>query len=290
LAEVTARRLRDALGLEARVGLAHGKLTSRIITDYLEQRPVMVLPAGKEVTFLGGLAIRYLPLPKTSLSQLRALGINRIHRYAALPARAILPRFGYAGLRAYRLAHGQDDPRVRPWSEEPWLEAEHRFRDAVANLRSLRHHGGRLAADLAKPLAERYQMAGRLRLGITFEDGRSLAWVRDLVEPVSGARALAAHAEGMMQTVEWTGPVSRLSLAVRGLCANAGHQLMLFQQANESEQGVAQVLERIQERYGSGVVRQGRLLEPDSPLHERRAITIPWARARSGRGEPASAI
>lgn len=279
LAEAAARRLHGALGLDVRVGLAHGKLTSRILTDYLARRPVMVLPAGKEVAFLGGLAMRYLPLAPKTLAQLRELGIGRVHQYAALPPRGILPRFGYAGLRAYQLAHGQDDPRVRPWAEEPWLEAEHVFPEAIANLRSLRHHLGRLAAELAAPLARQYQLAGQLRLSVGFESGRGVEMARDLVEPAAGARDLAAHAEGLMQAVDWSGPVERLSLAARGLCPSAGRQLALFQHATESREGVERALARIQARYGAEVVQQGRLLEPGSPLHERRAALLPWPEA-----------
>jgi len=276
LAEATLRRVRSAVGLDARVGLAHGKLTSRILTDYLARRSVMVLPAGKEVTFLGGLSTRYLPLSPSTLAQLRRLGIARVYQYAALPPRGILPRFGYPGLRAYRLAHGHDNPRVQAWSEEPWLETEHVLPDPIANRRSLEHHVGRLAARLAAPLARQYQVAGHLRLSVSFERGPAACRSRSLVEPVAGARALAAHAEGLMQTIDWHGPVERIGLAARGLCPTAGHQLALFQHATESREGVERSLARIQARYGAAVVRQGRLLEPESPLHERRAALLPW--------------
>lgn len=276
LADTMARGLRGATGLDVRLGLAHGKLTSRIITDYLSRRPVMVLPAGKEVAFLGGLAARYLPLAPSSLDRLRALGITRIHQYAGLPRRGILPRFGYPGLRAWQLAHGQDDPAVRPYAEEPLLVAEHSFPEAIANLRSLHHHLAQLSARLAGPLARQYQLAGRLRLSLELEDGRRLEQVRELVEPVAGARALAAHAEALLQTLAPGLPIARLSLAARGLCPTVGRQLALFQHDAERQAGVAQTLERVRARYGPDIVHRGQVLEPASPLHERRGVLMPW--------------
>ena len=153
LAEELALRVRHELGLASRVGLAHGKLTSKIVTQYLERRDVMVLPQGREVPFLSGLATRYLPLSAPNHRRLQQLGLTKIHQFAALPASGLLPRFGHEGLRAHKLAHGQDDARVQPWQSEPFLEAEHVFPEPIANLRSLRHHIEQLAHRVARPLA-----------------------------------------------------------------------------------------------------------------------------------------
>ncbi len=279
LAAEMAREVQRATGLQARVGLAHGKLTSRIVTDYLQQRDVMVLPAGKETLFLGGLATRYLPLAADVVQRLRQLGVTKIHQYAALPARGILPRFGYAGLRAHALAHGQDDPRVQPWTAEPALEATHVFLDPIANTRSLQFRIEQLAHRLAGPLGERYQMAGELTLGITFEGGAQVTRQRSLLEPTASARVLITHAEALAREIPWRAPVERIRLAVRGLCATPGRQLALFRQQHEQAGELAGTLGRIQARYGEGVVLRGRLHEPDSPLHERRAAVIPWKAA-----------
>jgi hypothetical protein len=137
LASAVLDAIRKASDLDARVGLAMGKLTSRILTRYMGERGSMVLPPGKEVLFLGGLPTHYLPLAAGALTTLRELGIIRVHQYAALPQGGILPRFGHAGLRAWRLSQGDDDPRVRPWIQEPLLEAVHACPEPIANHRSL---------------------------------------------------------------------------------------------------------------------------------------------------------
>jgi DNA polymerase-4 len=51
LAADLVREVRRQVGLPARVGLAHGKLTSRIVARHLAQRDTMVLPPGKERAF-----------------------------------------------------------------------------------------------------------------------------------------------------------------------------------------------------------------------------------------------
>ncbi len=276
LADELANRVRAELGLWPRVGLAHGKLTSRILTRYLEQRHVMVLPPGREVTFLGGLAVRYLPMAPPRLRRLTDLGILKIHQYATLPGRGILPRFGHEGLRAWHLAHGEDDAQVRPWRAEPYLEAEHVFAAPIANLRSLRFHVEQLAMRLSRPLAARFQMAGALALTITFETDQALTRERTLAEPTGSPTVLLTHAEAMLATVTWGVPVARVHLAVQGLCPTAGRQLELFRQAQAGREGVERTLRRVQAKYGPEVVQQGRLLESTAPLHERRAYLAPW--------------
>jgi nucleotidyltransferase/DNA polymerase involved in DNA repair len=276
LAEELEQRVRSELGLAPRVGLAHGKLTSRIVTRYLSERAVMVLPPGREATFLGGLAARYLPMAPPRLRRLSELGISKIHQYAALPGRGILPRFGYEGLRAWHLAHGEDDAALRPWREEPPLVAEHAFPEPIANLRSLHYHLVQLSLAVSRPLAARFQLAGTLTLTVTFEGDQVAERSRALAEPAADHGVLLTHAEALLADIAPRVPVARLALAVCGLCPTLGRQLELFRQAQAGREGVERTLRRIQAKYGPEVVRQGRLAEPASPLPERRAVLAPW--------------
>jgi len=276
LAVELATHVRRDVGLCTRVGLAHGKLTSRIVTQYLAQRDVMVLPPGKETMFLGGLATRYLPLTASNHRLVAQLGLSKIRQYAALPARGILPRFGYDGLRAHELSHGRDDGHVRPWQEEPVIEVTQAFLEPVDNQRRLRHHVELLVRRATKPLAARFQMAGALTLTITFEDGHATTSRRTLVEPTVRPDTLLVHADAMIAAIEWRAPVERLTLEARGLCPTVGHQLELFRREHEERAGVEQTLRRIQAKFGDAAVLQGHRLEPDSPLPERRAYLAQW--------------
>ncbi len=276
LAQELVDNVRKEIGLASRVGLAHGKLTSKIVTQYLEQRDVLILPRGKEVAFLGGLATRYLPMSPPNLQHLRQLGLTKIHQYAALPSQGILPRFGYEGLRSYKLSHGHDDAHVRAWQSEPYLEAKQSFLEPIADLQALQHNLERLADRISRPLAAQYKMAGDLKLTIVFDDGRTEVRRRTLTEPVVGTRPLLAHIDGMMAHLTWDAPVERVSLAAQGLCPTLGRQLELFRQEHEARAGVEATLRRIQAKYGSEVVRRGHILHPEAPLPERRAYLATW--------------
>jgi DNA polymerase-4 len=279
LAEELAARVRREVGLAARVGLAHGKQTSRILTHYLDQREVMVLPPGREALFLGGLATRYLPLSAPNHQRLAQLGLRKIHQYADLPSSGILPRFGYDGLRAYKLAHGQDDAQVRGHAGEPFLQAEHVFLEPVANLRSVHYHLEQLVYRIARPLAAEFQMAGALALTLTFEDGEAVTRQQTLLEPAVSPAVLRLHADALLAGIPWRRPVERITLAAQGLCPTVGRQLALFRQEQEAREGIEATLRRVQAKYGDEVVQQAHALEPESPLPERRAYLAPWGAA-----------
>lgn len=282
LAEAVAARAALATGLTARVGVAHGKLTSRIVTRYLQARPAMALPRGREVAFLGGLSIRYLPLATSTQERILALGLGKVHQYAALPQGGILPRFGYEGLRAWRLGHGHDDEAVQPWRSEPFLEAEHVFAEPVANLRSLRWQIERLVYELVRPLSERFQMASAMALTVTFERGQVAAVNRTFLEPSIKPSVLLTHMDALMAAVQWAGPVERVKLLARGLCPTIGHQLDLFRHTHARRLEAETALRDLQHRYGPDVVRQGRVVDAGAALHERRARLVPWPGGEAG--------
>jgi len=282
LASELIERVRHQVGLPVRVGIAHGKLTSRIVARYLQQRSAMALPEGREVGFLGGLAVRYLPLSDPSVRHLRQLGIGKVLQFAGLPGAGILPRFGYEGLRAWRLAHGEDDQRIQPWRAAPVIEAAHVFPDPISNHRSLRHHVERLIACVVAPLAEQYRMTSEIVLDIAFEDGTRAERRRELLEPTGNAATLLAQADGLMAQISWSAPVERVALSARGLCPTVAHQLALFRREHEDRTEITATLRDIQSRFGAEAVCRARLLAPDAPLHERRAALQPWAVAGGG--------
>jgi DNA polymerase-4 len=276
LATEMVHQIESHVGLPARVGLAHGKLTSRIVAEVLERRDTMVLPPGKERAFLGGLPTYRLPMSTDNHQRLALLGLTKVHQYAALPARGILPRFGYEGLRAYQLSHGRDDARVHAWREEPFLEVEDVFLDPIVNQRSLSHYVERLAHRLSGPLAAQFRMAGAVALVVTFENGETATEQRTLVEPVSSPASLLVHLDALSARLVWPAPVERLKVSAQGLCPTVGRQVDLFRQEHETRAAVERALGRIQTRFGPETVCQGRLLEPESPLPERRAYAAPW--------------
>jgi DNA polymerase-4 len=277
LAREVESRVRRDLELEPRLGLAQGKMTSRIVTQVLEGG-FMVLPRGRDVSFLAGLTVAHLPLETPILERILSLGLTKIHQYGALPSAGILPRFGYQGLRAYFLAHGQDDSRVQPFRQAPSFEAAHVFEEPVSDLEMLRKLLVHLAERVALPLSAAFQMAQSLTIMVNLENGARIVRSRSMDEPAVSARILANHAAALISREQWSSAgIDRVSLSVQGLCPTLGQQLDLFRREHARREGIERTLRTVQAKFGNEVVRKGQLLEPASVLPERRAYAAPWA-------------
>jgi protein ImuB len=138
-----------------RVGIADGALAARLAARLA--RPTHVVPPGASTPFLASWPITALegsldgaaPAEVLDLADLLArLGIRSLGELAALPAAAVLGRFGPRGLAAHRLAHGLDLHPAHLAEPPPDLIAAHVFDPPVERLEG--------AVFVAVPLAERF--------------------------------------------------------------------------------------------------------------------------------------
>jgi protein ImuB len=138
-----------------RVGIADGALAARLAARVA--RPTHVVPPGAAPGFLAGWPLTALegsldgatPAEVVDLADLLArLGVRTLGELAALPAAAVLGRFGPRGLAAHRLAHGLDLHPVDLAEPPPDLVAAHAFDPPVERIEG--------AVFVAVPLAERF--------------------------------------------------------------------------------------------------------------------------------------
>jgi protein ImuB len=91
-----------AVGVDARVGVADGEFAAR-----LAARRAMVVVAGETPAFLAPHPVAVLG-DDALADLLRRLGVRTLGDFAALPPGAVVARLGPDGLRAHRLARGED--------------------------------------------------------------------------------------------------------------------------------------------------------------------------------------
>jgi protein ImuB len=219
----------------------------------------VIVPPGSAARFLAPFPLAALPLPAHLLETLRALGLRHAGELAARPREELEARFGPDGLRAHRLARGEDDRPFRALRPDAPPEAELDLDSPADSLEPLlfvlRHLLARVCADLA----DLGRGAVRLDLELVLEDGtrRTAALVparptrRDGLLHDLGRAALERARDG---TGRLAAPVAGLAVRVVGVAALEARQGDLFRAEWRDPMAAAGVLSRIRARLGEEAV------------------------------------
>ena len=259
------------------VGIAEGRFASGVAARRAEVRgdPCVIAAGGQAtVEFLSRFPVEVLvdvaAFDPDFTGLLRRLGIVRLEQLAALPATDILARFGNDGIRAHRLANGDDErpPDTRP--VPPELFAERVFEDAVAQVEPLVFAGRQCAEELHQAIAVRGSICVRLAIEAETDEGERTE--RVWYQP-AGMRVAT-----MVERVRWqldgwvrqpgglNGGVVVLRLTPVEIKADDGRQLGFWGGRTQADEWAQRAITRL-----------GGMLGPD-------AVTVPvW---RGGR-EPA---
>jgi protein ImuB len=205
---------------------------------------------------------------------LRRLGIETLAKLAALSPGQVGDRFGAPGLRALRLARGEDSP-LRPRHPHEELAAEVELPEGAA--------GGQLERAL-ELLVDRLlaapQRKGRtvlgLCLGALLSDGGSWSADQGLSHPSASARTLRTVLIPHLEKLP--GPVSTLRLRAVGLGPALGDQLELCIRGEEHRRRrLGEAVREVRAAQGADALLQLLPLDSASRFPERRAVLTPAA-------------
>ena len=258
-----ARALADAArgaGWEARVGIAASCIAAAAATRE-RRHPVRVVPPGREAEYLRRRSLGLLPLSRALRESLALLGLRRCGELAALVPAEVELRFGAEGLRAWRLARG-DDPRwpFRPPPPEG-ASAEAEWEPPIESAEPLRFVLGGLIAQVTAQLAARQRIPARLRLVLRTEDGGEDA--RDVrpARPTADARVLADLCRRAVEARPLEAPVRGVLLLADQEGAARADQLDAFAAPAPDPGALHAALLPVFARWGdgalSGAVRRG---------------------------------
>ena len=183
--ETLAARVRHAVEAIApcRIGVADGPFAAE-----LAARRGACVPAGETVAFLAPFPVDVLERPApcpngmAALSDLLVrLGVRTLGDLAALPADAVLARFGTDGVVAHRLARGLDERPVAARVPPPDLDASIELDPPAERVEAAAFAARTLAVELHAALAARGLACTRVRIDAETEHGesRSRLWRHD---------------------------------------------------------------------------------------------------------------
>lgn len=235
-----------------------------VVAPYSVRRFLSPLPV---LTLHGHLEPADLP------NALERLGIGTLGRLSELPAPALSDRFGRPGLRALRLAQGQDGPlrpRIPPQTLAEWLDLP----EEASGQQLERATGLLVDRLLARPeLGER--TVRRLRLAARLVEGGG--WRREATLREPSADPALLRLVIVPKLGELPAPARSLGLEAGGIGPPAARQLSLEDDGTERRRArLDEAARQARTAAGRDAVLRVVEIDPASRVPERRAILTPY--------------
>jgi DNA polymerase IV len=284
------------------LGIASSKYVARTAATLAASTPrgasVRAVPAGSERSFLAPLAVvDHMPVEPGLTGRFKLFGLRTMADLARLPLASVEAQFGADGLRALRLARGEDSSPLLPWDPPQRMEESSRLDPPVDNLTPLLFVARGLVDRLGTRLVEGGHAATVIRLSLELEDGEAPAErVLRLRSPMSGADELWQPVQGLLQHLTIASPVARLKMRLTGFCPALSRQMDLLARQDARLEDIARQLTVLSDTHGPALVRMPELLPAATsggalvPLVEERRhrwldpVEVIAARSRPARG------
>jgi nucleotidyltransferase/DNA polymerase involved in DNA repair len=263
-----ARSIKEAIRgeqtLTASVGVAASKYVAKVASDLEKPDGLVVVEPGEEAEFLAPLPIRYLwgAGPKAQQA-LRRLGCRAIGDVAALEQEVLERRLGASmGVHFHRLSHGLDERSVHAGHARKSLGKERTFREDVSDRKVVERRLLGLCEGVAASLRRKGLAGTTVTVKLRFEGFETLTRRRTMETPVDTVETLWPTARELFREADRPKRKIRLiGVTVSGF-DHARTQLGLFEEEGpDLDHRVAEVVDRLSERYGRGTVTRAALLE-----------------------------
>lgn len=227
----TLKQIHAELRLAGTAGVGANKLLSRISSQVAPANAVQAISRGHEEKFLAPLWSNYLPVVTTTVWQeLQELNLLRIGEIARFSASDLVMAFGKLGSVLFEQAHGIDDTPVVSPNATRATEIIHGAvlapdaNDAALLQTQLLHLVERASEELRLKKCN----AGKLRMEITFSDGKRAMGQAPLRSPAFLAQALYPIARELLYRLTRRRVRVRTLILALGRLSPQARQLDLF--------------------------------------------------------------
>ncbi len=276
---------------EARVAAAPGRFCAHVAASRMESEGrSTIVRAGAARSFLAPLPVSLLhgrlrdprgdrrEAPDADAeaddlpNELERLGIDTLGRLAGLPRDAVADRFGRLGLRALRLALGEDEP-LRPRRLGEALAVELELPEAVSG-QQLERALEMLIARLLAHRERRGRAIRALRLSARLAAGGG--WRRRVALRSAATERDRLCALLLPQLALLPGPAATLRLEAVALGPAGGEQLTLASPEQERRQRISEAVRQTRAAAGPDAVLRVLEVDPGSRVPERRDALMPF--------------
>ena len=252
----------DRVGLVASVGVAPNKFLAKLASDHEKPDGFVVVAPGTEAAWLAALPIgRMWGVGPRTAGLLEGIGVRFVRDLFRRPRTELRRVMGDHGAdRLLRLARGVDDRPVVTDHAARSIGNESTFARDIADPDELQEILDTLAEKVAWRLRRAGVRARTLCLKARYADFTTVTRSSTLERPMNATRDVRDAARDLLRNrLGRSGRALRLvGVTAQGLDRGAGRQGELFpDEAARREKTLDDVVDRLTERYGSGILRRG---------------------------------
>ncbi|MGB9640963.1 MAG: DNA polymerase IV [Anaerolineales bacterium] len=266
IAKQVQSQIRNELGLPNSVGIASNKLVAKIATEVGKQSATkgeppnafVFVPPGTEANFLDPLPAKLLwgVGPKTE-AILANLGIHTIGDIARFPEAELIKLLGEHGRELARYAHGIDDRPIKVEHEIKSISQEVTFEQDIRDARIIKETLYSLSDKVGVRLRRYHLVGGTVKIKLRWQDFTTITRQTTLTIPTDQGNMIYQVACELFQKI----PPTEKAIRLIGVGMTNLHepilQLELWQETNEKQMKVQEVLDTLQEKYGRRMVSRG---------------------------------
>ena len=277
IADTLRETVRSEIGITISVGVSFNKIFAKLGSDYKKPNATTVIDRRNYRDIVWPLPADALMFcGKKAAQTLAGIGIHTIGDLAGSSSEFLFSRLGKMGLQLYEYANGRDDSPVadgRTLREIKSVGNSVTFRRDLSGEEDIRRAVRALADSVSSRMRRQNLKCWVVQIGIKDPSFRYITRQKTLSAPTHQSKLLAA-AGGELIFSCWNpgAPIRMLSLSGTGLVPNdaPGGQLCFFGGAEradpEREERLETTVDSIRDRFGSGALTYGGLLQEDLGL------------------------
>jgi DNA polymerase-4 len=198
LAEIAARVERE-VGITVSIGLSANKFLAKLASELQKPAGFSVIGRAEARSFLAPLSVRKIHgVGAATARRMEEAGLQTIGDLQALPAQALIGRFGKFGRRLADFVQGEDPREVTPDRPTKSISAETTFRRDTGGAEELIAVSRGLADRVAQQLTRKGLAAGTVVLKLKTSDFKVLTRNRRLTHPTQKPSVLMEMAESLI--------------------------------------------------------------------------------------------
>lgn len=260
------REIFEATGLTASAGVAPNKFVAKIASDLQKPDGLVIVPPDGVQAFLENLPIaRLWGVGKITARILEEMGIRTIGELSRFPVELLESRLGKTGLEIWRLARGEDDRPVEPYTDALSISHEETFAVDIGERKAIRRELYRLVEKVGYRLRKQGVRGNVIQVKVRYPDFSTVTRRITLQAPTHNDRVIFQHALRLLDRTE----AGRKKVRLLGVCVSGLRpeemvgQLGLFPLEETRIEEEIKAVDRIRERFGPDAIQRGILVDSD---------------------------